>query len=82
MEPKGLRAVLDSSPYDCQRKTPGIDPLLGRAFLVQRDEIPKGHREGICEFEGVNTQSVFEARDDQRQTQRIESRVKQLQIIG
>src|ERR1022692_1169321 len=57
--------------------------LPGMAF-VQPDKIAEGH--GKFHFvrliEGIESQRVLQARYDQRETERVQPRVQELQVVG
>src|SRR5215471_571358 len=56
---------------------------LGKAF-VQPDEVTEGYGElhGIRLVERIDTERVLESRHDDREAQRIQPRLNQLQLIG
>src|SRR5215469_7442603 len=56
---------------------------LGKAF-VQPDEVTEGYGElhGFRVVERIDTERVLESRHDDREAQRIQPRLNQLQLIG
>src|SRR5262249_41425701 len=56
---------------------------LGKAF-VQPDEITEGDGEldGLCLVERIDAERVLESRHDDRETERIQPRLNQLQVVG
>src|SRR5207244_3951688 len=57
--------------------------LLGKAF-VQGDEIAEGHRKvhGALGAEGIDTEGILEARDDDRKAQRVEAALDELGVVA
>ena len=56
---------------------------LGKAF-VQPDEITEGHGkfDRLCLVERIDAECVFESRHDDREAERVQPLLNQLQIIG
>src|SRR6185437_12056706 len=56
--------------------------ILGRAGFVQLDEIAEGDREALRGIERVVPERILETRDDEREAQRVEPTLQELEVIG